>query len=80
MYVCVKDSRNQNHLLGNISQVLGKKNCLCIENNNMIVIISAFLADEIIVVTQLAHSDKERQTMFFFLYGAELMCLQGKSS
>lgn len=46
----------------------------------MIVIISAFLADEIIVVTQLAHSDKERQTMFFFLCGAELMCLQEKSS
>lgn len=56
----MRDNRNQNHFLGNVSQVLGKKNCLCIENNNMIVIISAFLAAEIIVVTQLAHSDKEK--------------------
>lgn len=45
----------------------------------MIVIISAFVVVEIIVVIQLAHSDKERQTMFFFLCGAELKCLQGKS-
>lgn len=75
VYVCLSDSSSQNHLIGNISQILEKR-CLCMQNNDM----TTFSVAEITVVTQLAHSGKGRERIIFFLGGAELMYLQGKSS
>lgn len=46
------------------------------QNNDM----TTFSVAEITVVTQLAHSGKGRERIIFFLGGAELMYLQGKSS
>jgi len=62
VYVLLSDGSSQNHLLGNMSQILRKKelplhrekwhDCTC------------FLAPEITVLTQLAHSDRERESSF----------------